>query len=94
MKSIHQWRYNENYNYTPSIDGQPLNPHTIAATEQQIRYLARHIKSSFQLDDKWKKYEQQISLTTQLLDQAADTIGDVMSAEERNTPHKFHNTNQ
>lgn len=88
MKSLKEWRANENY--TASIDGPPLEPHTISGAEYQIRHLARNIRTTFNLDDRWKQYQQQISQATQLLDQAANTIGNIMSGEERNTPHKYY----
>lgn len=92
MKKFKQYRIeNENYNYAPSIDGPALEPHTINGAEMQIRQLARNIRTTFNLDERWKPYHAQILQATKLLDEAANTIGNIMSGEERNTPHRFYN---
>jgi hypothetical protein len=86
MKTFSQW--SENCNYNPSIDGPPLDPHTIAGTEVQIRTLARNIRSSFvhRPNNRWKNYRDQIFKATELLDQAANSIGENMDGQNRNTP--------
>jgi hypothetical protein len=85
MKSFREWQ-----GYTPSIDGPPLEPHTISGAEVQIKQLASHIRTSFNLDDRWTQYHQQIAQAAELLNQAADLLGRVMTSSERNTPHKYH----
>ena len=91
LSKFKKWRIeNENYNYTPTIDGPPLEPHTISGAEVQIRQLSTNIRTTFNLDPRWNQYRNQIIEATNLLDKAADLIGNVMSGEERNTPHRFH----
>ena len=91
MKSFKEW---QDYSYTQSIDGPPLDPHTISGAEVQIKQLARNIRSSFNVDERWKQYQRQISQATEMLEQAADLLGKIMSSEERNTPHKYHTPQQ
>lgn len=91
MNKFKQWRIeNESYAYTPSIDGPPLEPHTISGAEVQIRQLATNIRTTFNLDERWKQHHQQILQATKMLDEAANMIGNIMSGEERNTPHRFY----
>lgn len=91
MKKFKQYQIeNENYSYTQSIDGPPLEPHTISGAEVQIRQLAKNIRTTFNLDERWKQYHAQILQATRLLDEAANTIGNIMSGEERNSPHRFY----
>jgi len=94
MKKFKQWRIEEGYSYTPSIDGPALQPHTISGAEVQIRQLASNIRTTFNLDERWKEHHTQILQATKLLDDAANMIGNVMSGEERNTPHKYHRGEQ
>jgi hypothetical protein len=91
MKKFKEWQIeNENYSYSQHIDGPPLEPHTISGAEVQIRQLARNIRTTFNLDERWKQHHQQILKATELLDQAANAIGEAMSGEERNTPHQYY----
>ena len=80
MKTFKEW------NYQPTIDGPALDPHTISGAEVQIRTLARNIRSSFVYmpNSKWADYRDQIFKACEMLDQAANTIGDNMSGEIRN----------
>ena len=91
MKKYDEWRINEEgYAYNSSVDGPPLEPHTIHGAENQIRTLARNIRTTFGLDPKWQQYKQQILKATQQLDEAANILGEEMSGDERNDPHQYH----
>jgi len=80
---------NESYNYNPSIDGPPLEPHTISGAEVQIRQLATNIRTTFGLDPKWKDYQQQFQQATALLEKAASLLDDgTMSGDLRNAKQR------
>ena len=83
MKTYKEW--NEQV-YQPTIDGAPLDPRTIAGAEVQIRTLALRIRSNFVHipNSQWSDYRNQILKATELMDQAANTIGENMSGELRN----------
>jgi hypothetical protein len=88
-KNFYHWLQEVSYNQ--SIDGPPLQPHTISGAEVQIRQLASNIRTTFNLDPQWKDHQQQILKATQLLDQAADMLDDgSMGGDLRNAPHKYH----
>lgn len=91
MKKFTEW-VNE-VHYDPHFDGPALKPHTISAAENQIRWLATQIRQSFNQDQRFRDHHDQIFKACQLLDQAADIIGDTMMAgdqqELRGLPHKF-----
>lgn len=84
MKTFKEW--NEQIIYQPTIDGPPLDPHTISGTEVQIRTLASHIRSNFIHipNSKWMDYKNQILTACEMLDRAANTIGANMDGELRN----------
>ena len=84
MKTFKEW--NEQVTYQQSIDGPPLDPHTISGAEVQIRTLALHIRSNFIHipNSKWRDYRNQILAASEMLDRAANTIGENMDGEVRN----------
>lgn len=83
MKSFTEWKMNESYN--PNIDGPPLEPHTLMGARTQIQILARNIRTTFGLDEKWNS--QAIHDATQHLEQAAMALAKL---DNRIVPHKFH----
>jgi hypothetical protein len=89
MKHFNEWRIEEaGYLYSQSIDGPPLEPTSISGAENQIRTLARNIRTSFNFDPRWKKFQDQILSATKHLDDGANMLGKNMSREERNQPHQ------
>ena len=91
MKHFVEWRIEEGgFPYSERIDGPPLNPHTISGAENQIRALASNIRTTFNLDPRWKKYRDQILASTKHLEEAADALGEKMSGDERNQPHQYY----
>lgn len=90
MKKFNEFLTEAGFPYRASIDGPPLNPHTISGAENQIRELARQIRTTFGIDERWRVHKPQIVQACSILDKAADIIGSNMSDEERMLPHKFH----
>jgi hypothetical protein len=84
MKTFKQ--FTEQITYQPLIDGPPLDPHTISGAEVQMRTLATHIRSNFVHipNSKWLNFRNQILKACELLEQAANTIGENMDGELRN----------
>ena len=94
MKNFFEWaaRLNE-MNYDQKLDGPPLMPHHISGAENQIRTLARNLRTTFNLDPEFQAHHEQIFKAAQLLDQAADIIGDTMLGDQahfRGKTHKFY----
>lgn len=95
MKSYKEYLHensliSETLSYIPEIDGPPLLPKHIHGAEVQIKNLAGNIRTTFGLDERYAKFKMQINKAADLLDEAANLIGNVMSSEERMQPHKFH----
>jgi hypothetical protein len=80
MRTFKDWRIKEDYT--------PIDLHTISGAEGQIRTLAAHIRSSFvyRPNSPWLEYRDQILKAGELLNQAADLIGQNMDGTTRNTP--------
>lgn len=90
MKKFEDWKViRENVTFNPNIDGEPLNPKTIAGAEVQIRTLARNIRTSFGLDKSFGNNHQSIHKAAELIDQAANIIGNDMDGDLRNQSHGY-----
>jgi hypothetical protein len=85
MQSFHEWKLGEMANYNPQLDGQPLKPTTISGAQNQIFELARNIRTTFMLDERFKPYAQYLRECEESLDHAAHVLSNV-SVDE---PHKF-----
>lgn len=79
----------ENYGYDQRIDGPPLTPNTLNSAENQILTLARNIRTTFKLDDRWNDHHFHLDQAIKLLEDAAQIISKI-PAEDRNIPHKFN----
>ena len=87
MKNFREWRLNEGMvRYNPAIDGPPLQPKTASGAMYQIQALALEIRTTFGLDERFAEYKQHIMKCSELLEQAAGAMAQVMASD----PHKFH----
>ena len=76
-------------------DGPPLEPHTISAAENQIRILARNIRTTFNHDPNFVRFRDVLLKATNLMDDAAGIIGHAAMQDQdtldlRVKPHKYH----
>lgn len=84
MKKFKEWTETFNQN----IDGPPLTPDTIMGAENQLKALARNIRTTFLLDPRFKN-NPGILEATNLIDKAADVIGNDVDGSLRQTKYQI-----